>query len=490
MIEIIESQEHSGLTLADYAADAKFAPLVANLRTEVELLRERLNGRTVWMINSTAQGGGVAEMLPRLIGLMRELGIATRWAVINTDRMEFFELTKRIHNLIHGDARAGADFTATDAQLFEHVNRVNADAFRPHLKTGDVLIVHDPQPLPLGQMLAKEAGVKAFWRCHIGLDQRTDATRAAWRFLRPYLDCYGHAIFSLPEYIPSFLAGHASIIYPALDPLSHKNRELPVHKIVGILCNSGLQTQHEPVASPNFEHQVKRLTPDGGAEVPGEMGLLFRPTVVQVSRWDRLKGWLPLMDGFTRLKQRFTQGKLGKIDPRFASQIELCRLVLAGPDPASIADDPEGVACFEEIRERYRALSPDLLQDVAVLQLPMESRKENALIVNALQRCASIVAQNSIREGFGLTVAEAMWKHVTVLGSHACGIRLQVRDGLDGRLIRNSEDPDEIAEQLKGMLLSPIDRQLMGRSAQRRVYDEFLIFRQISHYMEILGREA
>ena len=358
MIEIIETKEHSGLTLADYAADAKFAPLVAGLRTEVELLRERINGRTVWMINSTAQGGGVAEMLPRLIGLMRELGIAMRWAVINTDRMEFFELTKRIHNLIHGDGRAGADFTAADAQLFEHVNRVNADALRPHLKTGDVLIVHDPQPLPLGQMLAKEAGVKALWRCHIGLDQRTDATRAAWRFLRPYLDCYGHAIFSLPEYIPSFMAGHASIIYPALDPLSHKNRELPVHKIVGILCNSGLQNAARTRGITGL--RASGEAPDSGRRHRGARrdGPVVSPHGGPGFPLGSAQGVASADGRLYAAQTTFHRGQAGKDRSPFRQPDRACP---PGPRWARSGlhrGRSRGGRLFEEIRERYRALSP------------------------------------------------------------------------------------------------------------------------------------
>lgn len=488
MFEIIETKEHAGLTLDDYAADAKFAAMVGNLRSEAIQLKSRLDGRTIWMVNSTAVGGGVAEMLPRMISLMTELGLTVRWGVIGTDRHAFFELTKRLHNLIHGDARAGLEFSGEDALLYERVNRDNVQGFKPHLRTGDIVVVHDPQPLPLGQMLTKEAGVTCVWRCHIGLDKRTDATRAAWRFLRPYLDRYAHAIFSVPEYIPSFLAGHASIIYPGIDPLSHKNRDLPVHKIVGILCNSGLQAPHEPVATPEFAHRVRRIMPDGSTQIPGEIGLLFRPTVVQISRWDRLKGWAPLLEGFIRMKQRCWNGQLDHLDRNLANRVSLCRLVLAGPDPAFIADDPEGIEAFEEVCGRFAELDARTQADVAVLQLPMVSRKENALIVNALQRCASIVAQNSIREGFGLTLTEAMWKHVAVLGTHACGLRLQVRDGIDGRLSRDAANPDEIADNLCTMMLHPLGRQLMGRSAQRRVYDEFLVFRQISRYIELFSR--
>lgn len=488
MIEIIKTEEHKTLGLDDYAADVKFISAVSDLRNEAMLAKPKLDGRTIWMVNSTAQGGGVAEMLPRLCSLMNELQISVKWAVLKTDNQDFFHLTKRIHNLIHGDGRGGLEFSSPDQQLYEAVSRENFDSFKPLLGPRDIVIIHDPQPLPMGKMIHDELGLKTIWRCHIGLDDRTEVTKSAWRFLKPHLGEYDHTIFSVPEYIPGFLTGRSTIIYPALDPLSHKNRDLLVDKMMGILCNSGLQKTHEPVPTPDFEHQVQRISPSGDNICPGEMGLLFRPVILQISRWDRLKGWLPLMEGFVRLKQNHRKHHDLIKEPRNRQRIELARLVLAGPDPSSIADDPEGLEVIRQIVDRYQELTPELQKDIAIVMLPMQSRKHNALIVNALQRCASIIVQNSLQEGFGLTVTEAMWKGMSVLGSTACGIRQQIRDGVDGVLTQDPTDPDEIAARLKELLVSPIDRYLMGRSAQRRSNDEFLVFRQISRYLQLLTR--
>ncbi|MBN1653119.1 MAG: glycosyltransferase [Deltaproteobacteria bacterium] len=487
MIDIIEIDEHRRLSLDDYAADARFVGAVANLRAETARFRFLLDGRTIWMVNSTAKGGGVAEMLPRLCALITELGIDIKWAVIKSDREAFFKLTKRIHNLIHGDLSGGVELGPEDAALLEEVNRENADSLRPHLKESDILVVHDPQPLPLGGMLKKSVGLSTVWRCHIGLDQRTDATNSVWHFLRPYIERYDRAAFSMAEYIPGFLEGRASIVTPALDPYSHKNRHLLLGKTVGVLCNSGLQPAYGATLANDDEyvHKVKRVMPDGSTAVPGEVGLLFRPIVLQVSRWDRLKGWAPLLDGFIRMKQGLGQDGEGKVMSRNRHRIAQARLVLAGPDPASIADDPEGVRVFREICSRYRELDSEMQKDVIILQLPMQSRKQNALIVNALQRSAAVVVQNSLREGFGLTVTEAMWKHLAVLGSSACGIRNQIRDGIDGLITNDPEDPDEIANNLWQMLGSPIWRYQMGRSAQMRVYEDFLIFKQVSRYLKL-----
>lgn len=173
-----------------------------------------------------------------------------------------------------------------------------------------------------------------------------------------------------------------------------------------------------------------------------------------------------------------------------SSAVWLVRLVLAGPDPASISDDPEGKEVLEELCATYRELPPELQRDVVILSLPMDSAKENALMVNAIQRCSSVVAQNSLREGFGLTATEAMWKHVPVLGTHAGGLRTQIRDQVDGVLVNNPEDREEVAAALGAMLGDHAFRDKLGRSAQRRVYQEFLVFTQIRHILEVLAAHA
>ncbi|MBN1531379.1 MAG: glycosyltransferase, partial [Spirochaetes bacterium] len=427
------------------------------------------------------------EMLQSLLAYARGAGVDVRWLTIDGNP-EFFRITKRIHNLIHGDTKSGMELGAEEARLYEAVNAENAASFKKELGPRDILIIHDPQPLAMGQMLARELNLPALWRCHIGLDRRTEATGVAWRFLRPYLEGYLHTIFSAPEYIPDFLADRATIIYPAIDPLSHKNQDLTVVKHTGILCNSGLQPAYEPVITPNYRNAVMKVGQNGSSIPAGELGLLFRPTVLQVSRWDRLKGWLPLLEGFVRLKKKSTVDETNHKGKRKKRRLELARLILAGPDPRAVADDPEGLEVLDQVRRRYAALEPELQRDISILLLPMKSRKENALVVNALQRCASVVVQNSIQEGFGLSVTEAMWKRKPVMGTSACGISQQIRSGRDGLLVSDPENPDEIAAALLKMLNNPLRRYNMGRSAQRRVYDQFLIFRQLSSYLKLIDR--
>jgi len=213
---------------------------------------------------------------------------------------------------------------------------------------------------------------------------------------------------------------------------------------------------------------------------------LFRPIVTQVSRWDRLKGWRPLLDGFVLLKRRAAE-RARLRDDRARRTIELVRLVLAGPDPASIQDDPEAMEVFRELCDVYRALEPELQRDIALLSLPMASLKENALMVNTLQRCSTIAVQNSLQEGFGLTATEAMWKRVAVVASPACGLRQQIRPGIDGKMLSSAENRAEIADVLEALLSNPRERELLGRNAQRRVHDEFLVFSALRRWLGLLS---
>jgi trehalose synthase len=440
------------------------------------------------MVSSTSQGGGVAEMLHTIVPFLRDLGVSAEWVVIGSDEPDFFALTKHIHNLIHGAGtpRLGPDERA----LFERVASENADALRPRLKPGDILVVHDPQPLPMAAILRQAVPLTAIWRCHIGLDMQNDATNAAWEFLAPWFDAYDHAVFSAPEYIPQRLAGRSTVIAPGIDPLSPKNTELSVGQTVEVLCNGALAVAPGPMLHLPYDAPARRLLADGTfvrANAVEDIGLLTRPIVTQISRWDRLKGWAPLLRAFAQLKaQQHEAGK--RPSSLHRRRLELVRLVLAGPDPASIADDPEGREVIDELRATYIGLPGFVQRDIALVALPMRDRTQNALMVNAIQRASSIVVQNSLREGFGLTVTEAMWKQVPVVSNRrACGPRQQIRDGMDGRLIDDAEDVDELAGALDALLADARCRDRMGRSAQRRAHDEFMVFTQVRRWLEILA---
>jgi trehalose synthase len=466
------------------------AGAVQSLRADAERLAPRLRGRRVWMVNSTSRGGGVAEMLPKLVALLRELGVDTEWVVMGVNHPKFFDLTKRLHNLIHG--RGDPRLSTEDRALYDAVSRENAELMERLVSRDDVLVIHDPQPLGMGAQLKRELGIPTVFRCHIGLDEDLPQTRAVWEFLRPFAEVCDFSVFSAPEYVPDFLAGRAGIIHPAIDPMSFKNRDLSPQKLAGILCNARLGVEHHPVVPGAFAECALRLGTDGRftpADRDGGIGLLYRPVVTQISRWDHLKGFKPLLDAFVRLKRRLaTNG--AAYSERHRRRLALMRLVLAGPDPDAVADDPEGQGVLSELIETYQGLPPAVQADIALVSLPMGSRRENELMVNALQRCSSIVVQNSLREGFGLTVTEAMWKRAAVVGSRACGIRQQIRDDVDGRLIPNAGDPEGIAEVLDRTLADHSGRAQLGQNAQRRVHDEFLVFTQVRRWLEVLCEQA
>jgi trehalose synthase len=474
------------LTLDDYAEVAMLAPAVRDLREEAAVLRPGLRGRKVWMISSTAQGGGVAEMLPAQVSMMREVGIEVDWVVMEPENPDFFPLTKRLHNLIHGSG--DPELGSSDRELYQAVSERTAEQMQRLVAPGDIVVVHDPQPLGAGALLKERTGNPAIWRCHIGLDEDLPQTRAAWSFLEPFTRGYDDAIFSVPEYIPPFLAGRASIIHPAIDPLSPKNRELPVQKLVEILCEAGLMHPRGPLLDPLFVAPAKRLQSNGAwapASVPDDLGLLFHPAITQVSRWDRLKGFVPLLEAFRVLK---IADSGPPPDGRQRRRLAATRLVLAGPDPEAVADDPEAGEVLEELRHIYLSLPQRLQQEVSIIALPMESLEQNALAVNALQRSSTVVVQNSLREGFGLTATEAMWKEVGVLVSSAAGLRQQVRDEIDGRVVSDPGDPRELASLLMSMLAGEHQRETWGRNARRRVYENFLVFPQLCRWLETLVR--
>lgn len=476
--------------LSHYANHAALTPAVAELEEMAARCAPKLAGRTVWMVNSTAQGGGVAEMLPTLVGLLRGFGVAARWAVINCSTPEFFKLTKRVHNLIHG--LGTAELTSADRELYESVSRDLADAFRQRLSPRDMLVIHDPQPAGMGALLKKQLGLHATWRCHIGLEHESPASAAGWSFLRPYVTAYDHAVFSAEAYVPSYLSENVSIVEPTLDPLSEKNRELSAPELASILCGAGLLDAPAAFAPREPCERISQLTPDGRflpLSNAASVGLLFRPTVTQISRWDRLKGWAPLLEGFVRMKRRLSSEGYPAEDAHVAQLRHSC-LILAGPEPEAVQDDPEACEVLDELTTAYRSLDVRIQRDVAILSLPMKCVKRNAVLVNGLQRSTNVVIQNSVREGFGLTVAEAMWKGTPVLGSTAFGIRQQIRDGIDGTLVPDPTSAASVEETLLSALADRAQLDLRAKSARRRAYDRFLIFRQVQRWLELLSSEA
>ncbi|HMB00863.1 MAG TPA: glycosyltransferase [Spirochaetota bacterium] len=477
-----------GTRLEEYADSVYLTGVVEKLKKILDKTASNLKKHTVWMVNSTAEGGGVAEMLPRMIFMLREAGITARWAVISTEQTAFFNLTKRMHNLFHGSGRP--ELSKADFDLYENVSTELVQDMKKLVQTDDIVVIHDPQPAGMGSRLKDITGVKTIFRCHIGLDKKTEQTTTIWNFMKPYLQNYDQAVFTAPEYIPSYLKDRSVIIHPALDPFTAKNRELRIPRLTSILYASGLAVKPQQLAVNTYQHQAERLQSDNTfktATLPQDIGLLSHPFILQVSRWDNLKGWQELMEAFIKLKQNinaYAEDKPGEHKKR----LQQLRLVMAGPETAAVKDDPEAQEVLQILSKKYCELHADLQKDIILLSLPMTSREENALMVSALHTCATAVVQNSIQEGFGLTATEPMWKGTPVIVSNACGLRQQVTAGREAAMIQSPGDSEDVAATINQTLSNPDQMEAMAQKARRRVRDEFLIFTQLDKYCQLLNR--
>jgi len=433
-----------------------------------------LAGRDVWNVNSTSSGGGVAEMLWSWVGLARGIGFDMRWATI-AGSPEFFVLTKRLHNFLHGELGDGGELGDAERAVYEQVSRENAAAPAAEFDGADVIFLHDPQTAGLAPHIAA-GGRTVIWRCHIGADESNDLTAAGWDFLAPYVQQADAAVFSRSSFVPECCEGMTlAIVPPSIDPFSPKNQEIEPGRARAILRQAGLLADRaEDGAAPAYlrgdetEARVERRCELVGEPLPSADA----PLVVQVSRWDRLKDPVGVMRGFATV----------------AANRPDVRLVLAGPSLGSIADDPDGAAVLAEV-EADRALLPEEVRSrVTLASLPMEDLEENAAIVNALQRQATIVVQKSLKEGFGLTVTEAMWKGRPTIATATGGIGDQIEDGVTGVLLRNPLDLDAFATAVAELLDAPQRAAAIGAAARESVRRNFLEDRHTLQYVELLGR--
>ncbi len=457
---------------------SRFADLLdpddyARHRAAIDGAVDLLGGRVVWHVNSTARGGGVAEMMGPLIGGARDAGADVRWLVIEGDP-EFFRVTKRLHNMLHSEPGDGGDLGPPERRAYERVLRDNAVELQALVRAGDVVVLHDPQTAGLAPIL-RRAGCVVVWRCHIGHEALDHPlVRAAWEFLEPDLRAAHVTVFTRPAYVPACCAGRAHIIRPAIDPFSPKNQDLSPATARAILVHTGL------VEGPDGEAPVYRRDDgspgrvDRGADIMrgGRAPDWDVPLVVQISRWDRLKDHLGVMHGFARLS---------------AAEVGEAQLVLAGPSARGVTDDPEGPEVLTELIRAWRQLPHERRHRVQIASLPMVDPSENAAMVNALQRHASVVVQKSLQEGFGLTVTEAMWKGRPVVAGAVGGIPDQLRPGRDGVLLEDPGDLRAFAGAVAELLRDPERADDLGRSAHERVRHEFLGMRQLADYAELVA---
>ncbi|MDD5504337.1 MAG: glycosyltransferase [Candidatus Omnitrophica bacterium] len=376
---------------------------------ELRFLASRLKGRKIQHINSTRTGGGVAEMLSRVVPLMRELGVDIEWNVIEAEP-DFFNVTKKFHNALHGMPE-----TISDRDFDIYIE--NAKAYNRLTEiSGDIVFIHDPQPIALIQNKKKLKSVKWIWRCHIDVscpDERV------WDFLSAFIEGYDASVFSSPKFtrplkIPQFL------ICPAIDPLSDKSRPLEESTISSVLAKYGIDS-HKPIIS-------------------------------QISRYDHLKDPIGVIEAF-KLVKRYIDAQL----------------VLAGN---SATDDPEGTDMLKEVKEKAKGVP-----DVYVLLIEPEN---NDIEVNALQRASSVIVQKSIREGFALTVTEALWKEKPVVASAVGGIPLQIKNMYSGLLCHCVEGA---ALRIRQVLNNPSFAKRLGHNGRMHIKRNFLLTRLIREHM-------
>ena len=430
---------------------------------------ETFTGRVVWNVNSTATGGGVAEMLRSLIPYARGAGVDARWAVID-GTSDFFRVTKRIHNRLHGWPGDGGDLGEDEREIYEAASDANAAELTELVAPGDVVILHDPQTAGLAATV-RDAGAHVVWRCHVGIDEPNCLTRSAWEFLRPYVTSAERYVFSRQAFAWEGLdIERIALIPPSIDAFSPKNERLDPDAVAAILHVAGL--------APGNDHTAACYTRQDGS--PGRVDRSTQrweaavipadaPLVVQVSRWDRLKDPQGVIEGFVRGIAHRTPA----------------HLLLAGPDVTAVADDPEGLEVLNDCIDHWRSLPSRIQERVHLAALPMDDAEENAAIVNAIQRRATVAVQKSLAEGFGLTVAEAMWKARPVVASRIGGIQDQIVDGESGMLV-DPRDLDQYAAAVVRLLRDAAHAELMGEAAHLRVRDAFLGSRHLTQYLDLL----
>jgi trehalose synthase len=433
-----------------------------------ESTRTALSNRTVLNINSTATGGGVAEMLQTLLAYVRGAGVDARWIVIDGDP-EFFAITKRIHNGLYGSPGDGRELGDAERRHYEAVLRRNGDQLLALVHPGNIALIHDPQPAGLAPML-RAAGVHVIWRCHIGSDIPNQWTERAWTFLRPYLEhaqayVVSHAAFSPPWAKPN----QTRIVTPSIDPFSAKNEAMSHRNVELALAYVGLIQGNcgpPPVpfrrrdGSPGRINRHVDVIQSGPPAPPGAR------MVVQASRWDAMKDMAGVMEGFAE-----------HVDPALGAH-----LVLAGPAVTGIADDPEAAPIYDECVNRWRSLPHAVRGRIHLACMPMTDPDEAAAMVNALQRHATLVVQKSLAEGFGLTVTEAMWKARPIVASSVGGISDQIVDGRHGLLVEDPTDLRAFGTAVEWMLRDEELAAELGNRARERAITEFLGDRHLEQY--------
>lgn len=418
--------------------------------------------RTLWHVNATDRGGGVAEMLPRLVGYGLATKVPTRWLVLDGNS-EFFAITKRLHNHLHGNAGDRGPLGPNERACYEQISAANLHDMLPLISPRDVVILHDPQTAGMVDGL-RASGAKVIWRSHIGADSDNDETHEGWAFLWPYIERADAFVFSRERYVPAWLDSDrtVAIIPPSIDPCADKNRDLDTDQVAALLADAGL------VAGARRSGQARCGIVEEGGPPPADARL-----ILQVSRWDRLKDMAGVLNSFVRMVTE---------NPCDA------HLMLVGPDGGGVSDDPESAEVFEECRATWCDLPEHIRRQIHVVGLPIRDIEWNALVVNALQRHSYMVVQKSLVEGFGLTVTEAMWKARPVVASRVGGIQDQIIHEHHGLLIDDPTDHAATAGAMARLLKDDGLAARLGVAARARVLDEFLDDSHLTRHVDLFDR--
>ena len=460
---------------------ARLEPLIgperlAEFERVAEAAQASLGGSSVLNVNSTASGGGVAEMLQTLLAYARGAGVDARWIVIEGDPA-FFGITKRIHNGLYGSPGDGGELGAPERSHYEEVLRRNADELLALVRPKDVVLIHDPQPAGLAAAV-KRAGARVVWRCHVGTDEPNQWSDRAWEFLRPYLADVDAIVVSRAAFAPTWAdPARVHVIPPSIDPFSAKNEPMSGRNVqltlsfVGLLDGSGA-----PPAVPfaRRDGSPGRINRRVDVLQTGPPAPPRAPLVVQVSRWDRMKDMAGVISGFAH-----------HVDPSLGAHLLLC-----GPAVTGVADDPEAAEVLDECISVWRNLPHAARSRVHLACTPMADPDEAAAIVNAIQRHASVVVQKSLAEGFGLTVAEAMWKERPIVASAVVGIVDQIDDGEHGLLIDDPVDLPAFGNALETLLRDAVEATRLAHKARQRAVSEFLGDRHLKQYGRLLAQLA
>ena len=435
--------------------------------------RSLLGGRRVINVNSTATGGGVAELLQTLLAYVRDLGIDAQWFVI-AGNTEFFAITKRIHNHLYGAGGDGGLLGPDQRAAYEATLAPNADELLSVVQPEDIVMLHDPQTAGLVRAM-KSAGAHVVWRCHVGRDQPNEFTEAGWEFLRPYLQDVDAFVFTRDEFAPGWIdRDRLSVITPSIDPLSAKNEPLTPTRVQSILQYVGLLAGDSRLGATTYRRRdgspgrVDRRVDilQTGPPPPADA-----PLVVQVSRWDVMKDMEGVLHAFAE-----------HVDRGFGAH-----LALVGPNVQGVTDDPEGGMVLDACVAAWRALPEITRTQIHLACVPMHDPDEAAIIVNALQRHAAVVTQKSVAEGFGLTVVEAMWKHRPIVATRVGGIVDQIDDGVHGLLVDDPDDLPGFADRINRLLADPPFAETLGTNAYERAHLEFLQDSHLESYAALFA---